>query len=311
MLLRLVPAGTTIPFVRFRPIFFLVSAVLIAASVGLFLTRGLNYGIDFAGGVLMEVRYEQPADIGAIRDQLSALGLGDVQIQEFGEPTDILIRVEKQEGGATAQQDAVDAVRGALGEQVTYRRTEVVGPKVGDELIEAGIIAVLAALFAILCYVWFRFEWQFGLAAVVALAHDVISTIGVFSLTQLDFNLATVAAILTIAGYSINDTVVLFDRVRENLRKFKKLPLTDLFNRSVNETLSRTVLTSLTTLLALLALYFFGGEVIRGFAFAMIWGVLVGTYSSICVALPVVLYLNIRRGTEEESKAEAEAAAGS
>jgi len=311
MLLRLVPAGTTIPFVRFRPIFFLVSAVLIAASVGLFLTRGLNYGIDFAGGVLMEVRYEQAADIGEVREKLSALGLGDVQIQEFGEPTDILIRVEKQEGGASAQQEAVDAVRGALGEQVTYRRTEVVGPKVGDELIEAGIIAVLAALFAILCYVWFRFEWQFGLAAVVALAHDVIATIGVFSLTQLDFNLATVAAILTIAGYSINDTVVLFDRVRENLRKFKKLPLTDLFNRSVNETLSRTVLTSVTTLLALLALYFFGGEVIRGFAFAMIWGVLVGTYSSICVALPVVLYLNVRRGTEDESKTEAGAAASS
>lgn len=309
MLLRLVPAGTSFQFIRFRMAFFMISTLLAIGSITVFGLRGLNYGIDFAGGVLMEVRFDPPVDIATVRGRLSGLGLGDVQIQEFGTPSDVLIRVEKQAGASDAQQQAVAMVRGALGDDVTYRRTEVVGPKVGGELIEAGIIAVLSALFAILCYVWFRFEWQFGLAAVIALIHDVLATIGMFAMTQLEFNLATVAAILTIAGYSINDTVVLFDRVRENLRKFKKMPLPDLFNRSVNETLSRTVLTSVTTLLALLALYVLGGEIIRGFAFAMIWGVVIGTYSSVCVALPVVLYLNVRRNSEDD-KAPAPAATG-
>ncbi|MBL6942556.1 MAG: protein translocase subunit SecF, partial [Rhodospirillales bacterium] len=221
------------------------------------------------------------------------------------------IRIQAQEGGEKAQQVAIDKVKGALGDGVEYRRTEFVGPKISDELFWDGIYAVSAAIFAILVYVWFRFEWQFGLGAVVALIHDVLSTIGVFSLLGLEFNLTTVAAILTIAGYSINDTVVVYDRVRENLRRYKTMPFAELLNNSINETLSRTVMTSVTTLLALLALYILGGEVLRGFSFAMIWGVLIGTYSSICLAVPVLLYMNIERrtggnveGADEEAAAE-------
>ena len=210
-------------------------------------------------------------------------------------PTDVLIRIERQPGGEKAQQVAVTKAKEALGDKVNYRRTEFVGPKVGGELIEAGITAVLAALAAMLIYIWFRFEWQFGLGAVVALLHDVILTIGIFSLLGLEFNLSTVAAILTIAGYSINDTVVVYDRVRENLRKFKQMSLDELLNLSINGTLSRTLLTSVTTLIALLTLYFFGGEVIKGFGFAMIWGVIVGTYSSIFIAVPLLVYMNLRR----------------
>ncbi|MDP6927221.1 MAG: protein translocase subunit SecF, partial [Rhodospirillales bacterium] len=215
----------------------------------------------------------------------------------FGAPTDILIRVQKQDGGEKAQQVAVEKVKQSLGQNVEYRRTEFVGPKVSEELFWDGVIAVICAITGILAYVWFRFEWQFGLGAVVALVHDVLSTIGIFALTGLEFNLSTVAAILTIAGYSINDTVVVYDRVRENLRKYKTLSMFELLNQSVNETLSRTVMTSVTTLLALVSLYVLGGEVIRGFSFAMIWGVLIGTYSSICLAVPLLLYLNINRGT--------------
>jgi preprotein translocase subunit SecF len=213
----------------------------------------------------------------------------------------VLIRIQAQDGGEEAQQAAVNAVRGALGEGVTYRRTEFVGPTISQELLRDGIYAVLAALGAILVYIWFRFEWQFGVAAVVALFHDVIATVGVFSLIQHEFNLATIAAVLTIAGYSINDTVVVFDRVREKLRKYKTLPLPELFNLAINRTLSRTVMTSVTTLLALVALYVLGGEIIRDFAFAMIWGVVVGTYSSICLAVPLLLYLNVDRGTGESA----------
>ena len=207
----------------------------------------------------------------------------------------MLIRIERQPGGEKAQLLAVEKAKQALGNEVDYRRTEFVGPKVGGELIEAGITAVLLALGAMLVYIWFRFEWQFGVGAVVALLHDVLLTIGVFALLGLEFNLSTVAAILTIAGYSINDTVVVYDRVRENLRKYKQMPLTELLNLSINGTLSRTLLTSVTTLLALGALYFFGGEVLAGFSFAMIWGVLVGTYSSIFIAVPLLVYMNLRR----------------
>ena len=298
MPLRLIPANTKIRFVNSRRIFFIASILLISVSIGFFLLRGLNYGIDFAGGVLIEVRFSSPPDLAEIRKSLGQLGLGDIQIQEFGQSSDLLIRVESQPGDAMAQQKAVEQVRLLLGEDVEYRRTEVVGPKVGDELIEAGLIAVIMALIGILLYVWFRFEWQFGLAAIIALLHDVISTIGLFSLVQYDFNLATVAAILTIAGYSINDTVVVFDRVRENLRRYKKLDPVVLCNRSINETLSRTVLTSVTTLLALGALYAFGGAVIQDFAFAMIWGVSIGTYSSIFVAVPLVMILGLRRNQD-------------
>lgn len=311
--LQIIPADTSIDFIGKRLIAFAFSAALVAASLGLFFAQGLNLGIDFLGGILIEVKTEGPADVGSMRSTLGQLGLGDVSLQEFGEADVVLIRVQRQEGGDAAQQEAVRAVKDALGDTVVeYRRTETVGPTVGEELKEAAVWAVLAAIAAILVYIWFRFEWQFGIAAIVALLHDVISTVGLFSLLQLEFNLATVAAILTIAGYSINDTVVVFDRVRENLRKYKKLALPDLLNLSINGTLSRTVMTSLTTLLALAALYFLGGEVIRGFSVALIWGVVVGTYSSIALAVPVLLYLKVYRGTGEKdtgaSGAEAEGA---
>jgi preprotein translocase subunit SecF len=293
--LRIVPPGTRIDFLGFRRIAYGVSSLLIVLSIVFLATFGLNFGIDFRGGILMEVRAPEAADIGEMRATLGGLGLGEVSLQEFGAPTDVLIRIQRQEGDEAAQIAAIDAVKAALGDEVEYRRTEFVGPTVGEELIEAGILAVVLALGGILVYIWFRFEWQFGIGAVLALAHDVISTIGLFALIQHEFNLATVAALLTIAGYSINDTVVVYDRVRENLRRYKKAELPEVLNRSLNETLSRTVMTSVTTLLALIALYVFGGAIIRDFAFALIWGVVIGTYSSIFVAVPLLLYMNIRR----------------
>ena len=294
-LVSLVPVGTKVNFLRFRQIGMGLSLVLCLASAILFMTKGLNYGIDFQGGILIEVRTSGPANIGQIRGQISKLGLGNIEIQEFGQPTDVLIRVERQPGGAKEQNQAVEKVKSTLGSDVDYRRIEFVGPKVSGELVEAGITAVLLALAAMLLYIWFRFEWQFGVGAVVALVHDVLLTIGVFSILGLEFNLSTVAAILTIAGYSINDTVVVYDRVRENLRKYKVMELTELLNLSLNDTLSRTLLTSITTLLALFILYFFGGEVLKGFSFAMIWGVLIGTYSSLMVATPLLIQMRLRR----------------
>ncbi len=268
------------------------------ASVVLFLLFGLNYGIDFRGGILMEVGTGDSGDIAEMRGALGELGLGEVSLQEFGaadlgdEPS-ILIRIERQPGGETAQNEAIARVREALdslyGGEIDYRRQESVGPKVGAELIRAGVQAVIIALGAMLIYIWFRFEWQFAVGAVAALAHDVIATIGVFALIGLEFNLATVAAILLIVGYSMNDTVVVYDRVRENLRKYKAMALVDLLSRSVNDTLSRTLMTSVTTMLALVALWTLGGPVIRDFCFAMVWGVLVGTYSSIFVAAPLLI----------------------
>ena len=299
---NLVPANINLQFIPRKKAFFAFSALLVLASVGLFTIKGLNYGIDFKGGIMIEVRTPEAAPIGDMRSRLSALGLGEVALQEFGQPTDVLIRIQRQEGGEAAQQAAVTKVKEALGADVEYRRTEFVGPKVSKELFWDGVMAVSFAILAILVYIWFRFEWQFGLGAVTALVHDVLTTIGIFALLDLEFNLSTVAAILTIAGYSINDTVVVYDRVRENLRKFKKLPLPDLLNDSINQTLSRTLMTSVTTLLALLSLYFLGGEVIRDFSFAMIWGVIIGTYSSISLAVPLLLHLNVRRGRGGEPK---------
>ncbi len=291
----LIPSETRIPFIAAHKVLLIFSAILVTVSIGLFLTRGLNYGIDFVGGILIEVRNQTgSADIADLRSRLGGLGLGDVQLQEFGAPEDVLIRIQKQEGGEEAQQQAVELVKEELGDGYEYRRTEFVGPKVSEELFWDGVYAVSAAILAILIYIWFRFEWQFGVAAVAALVHDVATTIGIFSLLWFEFNLTTVAAVLTIAGYSINDTVVVFDRVREDLRKYKKMPLSELLNRAINETLSRTLITSGTTLIALLSLYFLGGEVIRGFSFAMIWGILIGTYSSIAVAVPLLLYLDVR-----------------
>ena len=295
-LVSLVPTGTKIDFMRHRNIALFGSGVLAALSVVLFLVLGLNYGIDFRGGILVEVRTQGPADLGQLRSRLSELDLGEVQLQGFGAATDVLIRVERQQGDEKEQLRAVEVIKRALGPGMNYRRVEFVGPKVGGELIQAGITAVVLALIIILVYIWFRFEWQFGIGAVIALIHDVVLTIGIFSILGLEFNLSTVAAILTIAGYSINDTVVVYDRVRENLRKYKKMDLQSLLNLSINETLSRTLLTSVTTLLALLALFFFGGQVIKGFGFAMIWGVVVGTYSSIWVAVSLLLRMKLDRG---------------
>ena len=292
--LNIIPAGVNIGIIAKRKIFFMISALLIITSIAMVATQGLNFGIDFKGGILIEVRTEDgPANIADMRGKLGALNLGDVSLQEFGEPTDVLIRIQRQDGGEEAQQKAVNAVKSALGDKISYRRTEFVGPQVSAELMEDGIMAVSLAIMAILIYIWFRFEWQFGVGAVLALLHDVTVTVGIFAVLGLEFNLTTVAAVLTIAGYSINDTVVVFDRVRENLRKYKTMPLGELLNLSINDTLSRTVITSFTTVLALLALFFLGGEVIHDFSFAMIWGIVVGTYSSICVAVPLLLYFGL------------------
>ena len=299
---RFVPESTDLPFMRWRRIAFVASAVLIAAAVALFAIRGLNYGIDFRGGILIEVKTPTAPDLAAMRSSLGGLGLGEVALQEFGAADDLLIRVERQPGAEAEQLRAVALVKERLdadfGDGLDYRRTEFVGPKVGGELIAAGIQAVVFALLAMMVYIWFRFEWQFSVGAVAALIHDVVLTIGMFALTGMEFNLATVAAILLIVGYSMNDTVVVYDRVRENLRKYKKLPLEDLLSRSINDTLARTLMTSITTLLALLALYFLGGAVIADFSFAMIWGVLIGTYSSIFIAVAMLVYLNVRAGGE-------------
>ncbi|MAN79802.1 MAG: protein translocase subunit SecF [Rhodospirillaceae bacterium] len=305
-LLKLVPDDVNIPFMPFRKVFMTISVVAVVLSLAMVFVKGMNFGIDFQGGILIEVRMPQAADLGQMRGQLGALGLGEVSLQEFGNPADVLIRIGAQDGDAAAQQVAIEAVKSALGAGVDYRRVEFVGPKVSSELLLDGVLAVAVAIIAMLIYIWLRFEWQFGLGAVVALSHDIFITLGVFSLLELEFNLSTVAAVLTIAGYSINDTVVVFDRIREDLRKYKTKPIPDLLNDAINLTLSRTLMTSLTTLVALLALFFLGGEVIRDFSFAMIFGIAVGTYSSICVAAPLLLYTNVAaraRGTGEGTEA--------
>jgi preprotein translocase subunit SecF len=300
---KLLPTNINLKFLNKKKFFFVASILMVLSAVGLFFAKGLNYGIDFKGGIMIDVRTQGPADMRSMRSQLSSLGLGEVSLQEFGQPDNVLIRVQRQDGGEDAQQIALAKVKNTLGSGIEYRRTEFVGPKVSDELFWDGVKAVSFAILAILIYIWFRFEWQFGLGAIIALLHDVLTTIGIFALLGLEFNLSTVAAILTIAGYSINDTVVVYDRVRENLRKYKKLALIELLNNSINQTLSRTIMTSVTTLLALFALYFLGGEVIRDFSFAMIWGVLIGTYSSICLAVPLLLHLKIRRGGAQTKEA--------
>ena len=299
-LLKIVPAETAVPFLRYRLLAFALSGALVLGSLAGFLGLGLNTGIDFRGGFLIEVRAKAgPADIPALRATLGGLDLGDVSIQEFGAPSDALIRVQSQSleaGESLTETDkaAIRLVGDAIAADYELRRTEYVGAVVGGELRSQALIAVLAALGAILVYVWFRFEWPFAASAVAALAHDVVTTVGLFAVTGLEFNLATVAAILTIAGYSINDTVVVFDRVRENLRRYKSWETADILNRSLNETLSRTVMTSLTTLIALVSIFLFGGAVLADFALAMIWGVVVGTYSSIFVAVSALSFFDLK-----------------
>jgi preprotein translocase subunit SecF len=292
----IVPANTNFDFVGRRRFAYPLSVLLIVLSLGAFFVQGLNFGIDFRGGILIEIKTDGPANVGELRNMVGGLNLGEVQVQEFGAADDVLIRVQQQDGAEAEQLQAINIIKDALGDTVVeYRRTEFVGPTVGAERISSAIWAVLLAIGAILVYIWFRFEWQFGVGAVIALTHDVLTTIGLFAITQLEFNLATVAAILTIAGYSINDTVVIYDRVREELRRYKKLDMHALLNLAANRTLSRTFMTSVTTLIALVALAMFGGTIIRDFALAMIWGVVIGTYSSVFVAVPALLALNLSR----------------
>lgn len=288
------PAASNIQFMRRRMIGFILSGFLIVFGIGDLFVQGLNLGIDFRGGILLEVKTPGDADLPLMRDQIGDLDLGEISLQEFGAPDVVLIRIQRQEGDETAQAQAIERATEALGSEIEIRRQEFVGPQVGQELIQAGLMSIGFALLGILIYIWLRFEWQFAVAAVVALLHDSIATVALFSLTQMEFNLSTVAAVLMIAGYSINDTVVVFDRMRENLRKYKREALVSIINRSLNETLTRTLLTSGTTLIALIALWLFGGEVIRGFTIALIWGIVVGTYSSIFIAAPILIFLNLR-----------------
>jgi preprotein translocase subunit SecF len=388
--LRLIPHGTKFNFMRPRLWALGLSTFMNIASIVLVFTVGFNLGIDFKGGVLLELQTPGKADLSAIRDTVGKLELGDVALQEFGQDNVVLLRVQRQEAGQACfanainvankggggyalrevkldgnnailrlatpqpltaqsitalsgaiglpsermlraeegggviamdrsqadewcQQVAIKTVEAALGEGYIERRTESVGPKVGSELVQTGIIAGLVTIAGILIYIWFRFEWQFAVGALIALAHDVLTTLGLFALTQIEFNLASLAAVLTIAGYSVNDTVVVFDRVRENMRKYKKMPLLDLLNLSLNDTLSRTIMTASTTFLAVLALVLLGGPVIQGFSVAMLWGVVVGTYSSIWMACAMLVYTGVRDGSsiikDEHDKAQAEFAA--
>ena len=293
--LRVVPDDTTLHFMDLRRFSFPISAVLSILAITLYFTHGLNFGIDFKGGTLLEIQEKSgPADLAKLRSDLGKLDLGDVQLQQFGGPANVLIRIAEQPGGDAAQQAAVQKVRGTLGDSVEYRRVEVVGPRVSGELLAYGTLGLMLAIVGILLYLWFRFEWQFALGAMVANVHDIVLTIGFMSITQIDFDLTSIAALLTILGYSLNDTVVIYDRIRELLRRYKKMPMEDLLNQSVNSTLSRSIITHVTVTLALLALLLFGGKAIHSFAATMMFGVvLVGTYTSIFIAAPMLIYLGV------------------
>jgi preprotein translocase subunit SecF len=299
-LLRLWPDETRFDFMRFRRISFPISAVLSIFAIALYFGMGLNFGIDFVGGTLIEVQSKTgPADIAKMREVLGGLGLGEVQLQQFGSAADVLIRVAQQPGGEEAQQTAVTKVREALGADLDYRRIEVVGPRVSAELLAYGTLGLVLAILGILVYLWFRFEWQFALGAMIANLHDIVLTIGFMALMQIDFDLTSIAALLTILGYSLNDTVVIYDRIREMLRRYKRMPMPEILNASVNSTMSRSVITHVTVTLALLALYFFGGTAINSFVMVMTFGVvLVGSYTSIFIASPLLIYLGVGHGRE-------------
>ena len=294
---KIIPVEPDINFLKLRRNFLIFSVIAIIISISLLLFKGLNLGIDFKGGTLIEVSTKNTS-ISQLREILSE-NYNDVSLQEFGNENIILIRLQNKTNQESIQ--TVNSVKSLIQDKVIeFRRSEFVGPTISSELLFRGFQAVSFALIAILIYIWLRFEWQFGFGAVVALTHDVLFTLGLLSLLNVEFSLATIAAILTIAGYSINDTVVIFDRVRENLRKYKKMELVDLFNLSVNNTLSRTVMTSITTLLALISLFIFGGEVIRPFALTMIIGVIIGTYSSVFIAVPTLLIFKFRPQDDED-----------
>jgi len=305
--MQLIPPGTAFDFVKGRWIGFGVSILLTLATAALVYDRGLNLGIDFAGGILMEIRTEKPADIHGLREVLETPEMGEVSLQGFEDPRDVMIRIEtpKEDEQAALVEKAKKLIV-AKDATVDFRKIDYVGPTVGKELIESGVMALVIALGGMMCYIWFRFEWQFGLGGVIALLHDIVMMVGFFAVTGLDFGLTSIAAILTVVGYSINDSVVIYDRIRENMRKYKKMHFHDLLNLSMNETLSRTIVTAMTTAIAALMLAIFGGAVIEGFCYALFFGIVVGTYSSIYISAPLLIYFGIRRDsllTEAEAEA--------
>ena len=294
--IRWIKKDLKVNFLNIKNIATIISIVALVSSVFFILFKNLNFGIDFKGGTLIEIKKDHDLTISNIRSQLSDLGLGDIQIQTFGSADVVLIRIENSSDLiSNADMNSINIIKTNLGSKIEIQRTEIVGPKVSSELVQKGLMAIIVAVILMLFYIWVRFEWQFSIGAVIALIHDVIITIGIFSFFQIEFNLSIIAALLTIIGYSMNDTVVVYDRIRENLRKYKSLEIYQLINQSLNETMSRTVLTSFTTLLALFSLYFLGGEVLKGFTLAMIIGVFIGTYSSIFIASQIILYLNVKR----------------
>ncbi len=296
-----VTKDTTIDFMKARKLTYTLSAVMIVLSIASMAIKGFNYGIDFSGGILMELKSENKIDVEALRKQLSTIDLDEINLQSIGEAGDeVVLRAQAKNLDEKQQMAVVNQIKTALGSSFEYRRVELVGPQVGHELKKAGIIASLIAVLAISLYIWFRFEWQFALGAMLGLVHDLIVTVGLLSFFGLDFSLTTVAAILTLAGYSVNDTVVTYDRIRENLRKFKKMPQYDLLNKSINDIFSRTILTGLTTLLAALALFIWGGDTLRSFSFTILWGVIVGTYSSIYVSAVFLNLFNLRAAQDEK-----------
>lgn len=294
-----------INFNKFYKSFSIVSTLLVAISIILLSFKGLNFGIDFKGGTLIELRtQDNQTNVATLRGVFSKMNLGDVNIKKFGQDSDYLIKIEKKDTSSNIIELIKEDLTNSIGENFTFRRVENVGPKVSSELLKSGITAILLSLGAMLFYIWIRFEWQFSLGAIIALFHDVLITLGLFSLLNLEINLSIVAAVLTIVGYSMNDTVVIFDRVRENLRKYSDIKIFDLTNKSINETLSRTLITSITTLLALVSIYLFGGEILKGFSLAMIFGVIFGTYSSIYIANPILVKLRVSQKTIIKEEAE-------
>ena len=291
--------SANILFLNYYKKMYFVSIVLILFSISLFFLKGLNLGIDFKGGTVIEMQFNKEINAEKIREQLLKANLGDVKVKEFGDSKTYLAILEKKSDDNNFITKIKNDLEKNINDNINFRRVEVVGPKISNELAKSGIYAVITALFLMLIYIWFRFEWQFSLGAILALCHDVVLTLGAFSLIGFEFNLSVIAAILTIVGYSMNDTVVIYDRIRENLKKDETSNLIDLLNQSINETLPRTLKTSVTTLLALIAIYFFGGEILKGFSFALIWGVIVGTYSSIFIAAPLILIMNIKRDWNE------------
>jgi len=289
----------TYNFLKYKTLFISISLILFLSSVFFFAFKGLNYGVDFKGGTVIEMKFDNTFSSDRLRNSLNKLNLGDVKVKEFGSNIEFLATIEKK-GDNNFISTIKNHLEKDLSQTINFRRVEVVGSKISEELTKAGIYSVVIALLLMLFYIWVRFEWQFSLGAVIALVHDVIITIGAFSVVGYEFGLSIVAAVLTIVGYSMNDTVVIYDRIREYLKKDDQKDLQELINESLNSTLSRTLKTSLTTLLALVSIYFFGGEILKGFSFALIWGVLIGTYSSIFVAAPVLIYFNVKRDWSEK-----------